>query len=134
MRGWCGGGRLKREGIYIYMCVCVYIYVCVCVCTRARARSQSLQSSPVLYDPRDCILPGSSVHGILQARILEWIAMPFSRDLPDPGIEPASPVSPALQADSLLLNYWEAYIYIFIYILKIMTFILMYGSDHDPNT
>ena len=42
--------------------------------------------------------PGSSVHGILQARILEWIAIPFSRDLPNPGIEPGSP---ALQADSL---------------------------------
>ena len=43
--------------------------------------------------------PGSSVHGVLQARILEWVAIPFSRDLPDPGIEPRSP---ALQADSLL--------------------------------
>ena len=42
--------------------------------------------------------PGSSVHGILQARILEWIAIPFSRDLPNPGIEPGYP---ALQADSL---------------------------------
>ena len=40
--------------------------------------------------------PGSSVHGILQARILEWIAMPSSGDLPDPGIEPTSPTSPAL--------------------------------------
>ena len=40
----------------------------------------------------------SSVHGILQARILEWAAIFFSRDLPDPGIEPGSP---ALQADSL---------------------------------
>ena len=39
--------------------------------------------------------PGSSVQGILQARILEWVAMPFSRDLPDPEIEPRSP---ALQA------------------------------------
>ena len=39
----------------------------------------------------DCSLPGSSVHGILQARILEWVAISFSRDLPDPGIEPASP-------------------------------------------
>ena len=47
----------------------------------------------------DCSLPGSSVHGILQARIPEWIAVLFSRDLPDPGIEPGSP---ALQADSLL--------------------------------
>ena len=47
----------------------------------------------------DCSLPGSSVHGILQARILEWVAISFSRDLPDPGIEPGSP---ALQADALL--------------------------------
>jgi len=42
--------------------------------------------------------PGSSVHGILQARILEWVAIPFSRDLPYPGIEPRSP---AVQEDSL---------------------------------
>ena len=39
--------------------------------------------------------PGSSVLGILQARILEWAAMPSSRDLPDPGIEPVSLMSPA---------------------------------------
>ena len=37
------------------------------------------QSYPTLCDPMDCGLPGSSVHGILQARILEWIAIPFSR-------------------------------------------------------
>ena len=34
---------------------------------------------PTFCDPMDCSPPGSSVHGILQARILEWIAMPFSR-------------------------------------------------------
>ena len=39
----------------------------------------------------DCSLPGSSVHGIFQAIVLEWIAISFSRDLPDPGIEPRSP-------------------------------------------
>ena len=39
---------------------------------------------------------GSSVHGILQARILEWVAMPSSRDPPDPAIEAASLMSPAL--------------------------------------
>ena len=39
--------------------------------------------------------------GILQERILEWVAMPFSRDLPHPGIQPESP---ALQADSLPLR------------------------------
>ena len=48
------------------------------------------RSYPALCDSVDCGPPGSSVHGILQARILEWVAMPFS-DLPDPGIELESP-------------------------------------------
>ena len=49
-----------------------------------------------LCDPRDGSPPGSSVHGVLQARMLEWVAVPFYRDLPDPGIEPMSLQSPAL--------------------------------------
>ena len=57
------------------------------------------QSCLTLCDPMDCNLPDFSIHGILQARILEWVAIPFSRDLSDPEIEPGSP---ALQADSLL--------------------------------
>ena len=61
--------------------------------------AQSLSRVWLFATPMDCSLPGSSVHGIPQARILEWAASPFSRDLPDPGIEPRSP---ALQADSLL--------------------------------
>ena len=56
------------------------------------------QSCPTLCDPRDCSPSGSSVHGILQGRILEWEAIPFSRGLPDPGIERSSPI---LQAESL---------------------------------
>ena len=51
-----------------------------------------------LCDPMDCSLPGSSVRGILQAGILEWVSMPSPGDLPNPGIKPRSP---ALQADSL---------------------------------
>ena len=51
------------------------------------------QSCPTLCDPMDC-----TVHGILQARILEWVAFPFQGDLPNPGIEPRSP---ALQVDAL---------------------------------
>ena len=46
----------------------------------------------------DYILPASSLHGIFQARILEWVAILSPGDLSDPGIEPESP---ALQADSL---------------------------------
>ena len=62
------------------------------------SESEVAQSCPTLCDPVDCSPPGSSVHGILQARILEWVALSFSRDLPNPGIEPRSP---ALQADVL---------------------------------
>ena len=51
------------------------------------------QSCPTLCDPTNCSLPDSSVHGILQARILEWIAVPFSRDLPNPVVKPGSLVS-----------------------------------------
>ena len=46
-------------------------YVCVLV----------IQSCLTECHPMDCILPGSSVHGILQARILEWVAIPFSRGI-----------------------------------------------------
>ena len=56
-------------------------------------------------DPMDCSLPGASVHGILQAGTLEWVAIFSSRDLPRPGIESMSLASPALQADSLLLSH-----------------------------
>ena len=49
--------------------------------------AQSLQSCLILCNPVDCSLPGSSVHGVLQARILEWIAISYSRDLPEQGIE-----------------------------------------------
>ena len=51
-------------------------------------------SCPTLCAPLVCSPPGSSVHGILQARILERIAVSPPGDLPDPGIEPMSPVSP----------------------------------------
>ena len=56
------------------------------------------QSCLTLCDPMDCSRPGSSVHGALQARIVEWVAISSPWDLLNPGIEPASP---ALQADSL---------------------------------
>ena len=65
--------------------------------TNAEVKVLVTQSCLTLCDPMDCSPPGSSVRGILQARILEWGAIPFSRDLPKPEIEPGSP---ALQAGS----------------------------------
>ena len=53
--------------------------------------AKSLQSCPTLCDPMGCSPPGSSLHGILQAGILEWVAFPPPGGLPNPGIEPGSP-------------------------------------------
>ena len=57
----------------------------------SEVKSEVAQSCPTLCNPMDCSLPGSSVHGIFQARILEWVAISSPGDLPDPGIEPRSP-------------------------------------------
>ena len=58
--------------------------------------AKSIQSHPTLCDPMDCSLPGSSVHVILQERILEWVACPSPGDLSDPGIKSMSLMSSAL--------------------------------------
>ena len=60
-------------------------------CPGACVLAKLLQSGPTLCDPMDYSLPGSSVFGILQARVLEWVATPSSRDLPYPVMEPRSP-------------------------------------------
>ena len=52
--------------------------------------------SPALCDPVECSPPGSSVHGLSQARIQEWVALSSPEDIPHPGIEPESLTSPAL--------------------------------------
>ena len=67
---------------------CQILHCCCCLVTKSSATPWTV-----------CSLPGSSVHRILQARILEWAAIPSSKGSPDPGIEPRSL---ALQTDSLL--------------------------------
>ena len=47
-------------------------------CMKVKSQSEVVQSCPTLRDPMDCSLPGSSVHGIFQARVLEWGAITFS--------------------------------------------------------
>ena len=54
-------------------------YLYICVCTNACVRTKLFQLCPTLCDPMGCNLPGSSVHGILQARILEWVTITSSR-------------------------------------------------------
>ena len=58
--------------------------------------AETIPVCPTLCNPMDHRPPGSSVHGILQARILEWVAIPPPGDLPDPGIKPESLKFPAL--------------------------------------
>ena len=69
------------------------------ILSKTKVKVLVTQSYPTLCHPMDSSLPGSSVHGIFQARMLEWLAIPFTRGFPISGIEPESP---ALQADSLL--------------------------------
>ena len=63
------------------------------------------KSCQTLCDPMDCSLPGSSVDAIIQARILEWIAMLSSRATSNPGIEPMSLAPSTVQADSFPLSH-----------------------------
>ena len=81
-------GNLKQSQMsFCYCCCCLVVKSCLTLC-----------------DLKDCSLPGSPVHGILQARILEWVVIFFYRDLPDPGMKPTfSYVS--LLADSLPLSH-----------------------------
>ena len=74
-------------------CLILMPFVRACVCVLVA------QSCPNLCNSMDYSPPGSSVHGILQARILEWVAIFFSKGSSQPGIEPRYP---ALQADALL--------------------------------
>ena len=67
---------LEKE---IHINVCIYVFHIHMCCAK------SLQSCLTLCDPKDCSLPGSSTHGILQARILEWVAMPSSSGSSRPG-------------------------------------------------
>ena len=70
-----------------------------CVCMHSIAKL-----CPTLCDPMDCSPPGSSLHGILQARILEWVAISFFTGSPSPGMEPTSP---DWQVDSYALCHLE---------------------------
>ena len=117
--------------MYRYI-TCTYAYV------NTYKYDKSLQSCPTLCEPMARSLPSSSVHGILQARTLEWVAMPSPGDLPNPGIKPSSSVAPALQADSFtteppeksqyphtLYTYVCVYICIYTHVYNVCVYIYM---------
>ena len=56
-------------------------------CMKVKSESEVAQSCPTLSDPMDCSLPGSSIHGIFQARVLEWGAIAFSEKYPYPSLK-----------------------------------------------
>ena len=76
----------------VYVCMHIPTHVCAQLCS-------------TFCIPMDCSLPHSSVHGIFQARVLEWVTISYSRDLPVPGIKPMFFASPELQVYSLSLSH-----------------------------
>ena len=90
----------KKKDLYTHR----YTHTYVC--------AKSLQSCPTLLDPMSCSLPSSSVHGILQARILEWVAMPPPGVLPDAGIKPTSLMLPPRAGRFFITIHttWDVYV------------------------
>ena len=86
---------MNRQLLILVFCKRKIALICL-------AAARSLQSCPTLCDPVDCSLRGSSVHGILQAKILEWVAVPSFRGSSQLADQNRSP---ALEADSLPLSH-----------------------------
>ena len=76
-------------------------------CMKVKRESEVAQSCPTLRDPMDCSPPGSSIHGIFQARVLEWGAIAFSRDRLPTQYSWASLVA---QLVKNLLGMWETWV------------------------
>ena len=113
--GWKVRKNLERylESNYIYLCVCMLSHIWL------------------FATPWIIACQGSSVRGITEARILEWVAFPSSGDLPNPGIKPESP---ALQMDFLLLSHWGSpQLYILLLINCKSCVILRQSQIHEKH-
>ena len=95
-------------------------------CMKVKSESEVAQSCPTLRDPLDSSLPGFSVHGIFQARVLEWVAIAFS-DIISLGLIYfiiSNPLPPSMGHDQFLICIYES---VFVFSL----FILWYDSCHN---
>ena len=72
------------------------------LCMKVKSESEVAQSCPTLSDPMDCSLPGSSVRGIFQARVLEWVAIAFS--VGGPWASPKTSISSRVSAAKLSIS------------------------------
>ena len=92
-------------------------------CMKVKSESEVAQSCPTLSDPMDCSLTGSSIHGIFQARVLEWVAIAFSRSsLPRDWtwvssivLAPALPCDPVDWSNYVCNKYTILYVHCFAY-------------------
>ena len=69
-------------------------------CEKVKSESEVAQLCPTPNDPMDCSLPGSSIHGIFQAKVLEWVAIAFSKKTPQMFLKIST------ITDSLNCRYW----------------------------
>ena len=94
--------------MYIYIYIYIYMYVCM------KVKMKVAQSCLTLCNPMDC------VHGILQARILEWVAFPFSRGSSQPRDRTQVSHISGLFLTSWAISEDHIYIYIYIYVCDLM--------------
>ena len=74
-----------------YLSICSKLCLCIFHLVGGEGQDFGWQQCPTLCDPMDYSPPGSSIHGILQARYWSGLPFPFPGDCPNPGIEPGSP-------------------------------------------
>ena len=92
-----------KKGVFLYTCGILGLYIVFWRLQISSIESEAAQSCPTLCDSMDCNLPDSSVYGIFQARVLEWVAPSFSIKSSQPMIEPRFP---SLQADAWPSEPW----------------------------
>ena len=99
---------------YFWEAVVVISCVCVCVYARMCMHGKSLQLCLTLWDPMDCSLPGSSVQGILQTKILEWVAVPSSKGSFWPRAWTCISYVPCIDRQILYHSaIWEAHVHVY---------------------
>ena len=101
------GNSGEKQGIKILPLFPLKIFILVSLLPDMTAYNALLCLKVIDCDPMDCSPPGSSVHRILQIRILEWVAMPPPGELTDPGIQLVSLMT-NLQWQTYTSTFWEA--------------------------